>query len=110
MFEFDTTLNKSIKLLKSDNKKIKIAFLIIIGINCGLRISDLLKLKHLDFSGDTIQLIEQKTKKGEKLKLMKTFKMHIVSTGVKLVFSILMISYLFSRKNQFIQIDMLTDC
>ncbi len=67
--DFDATLNKSIKLLKSDDKKNKIAFLTIIGINVGLRISDLLKLKHSDFSGNTISLIEQKTGKRREIKI-----------------------------------------
>jgi len=66
---FDATLNKAIRLLKKDKKKYKIAFLTIVGINVGLRISDILNLKHKDLQGDTISLIEQKTGKNRLIKI-----------------------------------------
>ena len=72
--EFDSTLNKSLKLLKSDDKKFKIAFLTILGINMGLRISDILKLKHQDLRTDTIVIIEQKTKKRREIKINQNVK------------------------------------
>ena len=71
---YDVTLNKAMKLLKNDNKKFKIAFLTIVGINVGLRISDLLNLKHKDIQGDTIDLIEQKTGKHRSIKINDTVK------------------------------------
>jgi len=71
---FDYTLNKAYKLLKNDDKKFKIAFLTIIGINIGLRISDLLNLKHKDMQGDAINLIEQKTGKKRNIRINDTVK------------------------------------
>ena len=72
--DFDSTLNKAIKLLKNNDKKFKIAFLTIIGINVGLRISDILNLKHQDIQGDTITLIEQKTSKRRDIKINNSIK------------------------------------
>ena len=72
--DFDATLNKSLKLLKSDNRNFKIGFLAICGIHFGLRISDLLNLKHADLADDTIQLIEQKTGKSRIIKINETVK------------------------------------
>ena len=72
--DFDSTLNKSIKLLKTDSRNFKIAFLTLCGIHFGLRISDLLNLKHKDLTGDSIQLVEQKTKKLRTIKINGTVK------------------------------------
>lgn len=72
--DFDSTLNKSLKLLKLDPKKFKIAFLTILGINMGLRISDILKLKHQEMKSDTITLLEQKTKKHREIKINQSVK------------------------------------
>lgn len=63
---FDSTLNKANKILKSD-KQYKIAFLVILGINVGLRISDLRKLTFEDLENDNVTLIEKKTKKIRKI-------------------------------------------
>ncbi len=64
--EYDHALNKG-KLLLSDPKKNIIGFYIIYSINVGLRISDVLKLKHSDIGnlavGDDLILKEQKTGK-----------------------------------------------
>lgn len=60
--EFDSTLNKANKILKNE-KHYKIAFLVILGINVGLRISDLRKLKFEDIEKTNITLIEKKTNK-----------------------------------------------
>lgn len=60
--DFDSTLNKAIKILKNE-KNYKIAFLTIVGINVGLRISDLRKLKFQDLENSSLTLIEEKTKK-----------------------------------------------
>ncbi len=65
--EYDTALNRG-KVLLSDPKKCIIGFYIIYSINVGLRISDVLKLKHGDMDdlevGGEIHLNEQKTKKA----------------------------------------------
>jgi integrase len=50
------------KIIKTD-KNYKIGFLILFGINSGLRISDILKLKHEDLKNDSISLTESKTNK-----------------------------------------------
>ena len=65
--EYDHALNKG-KVLLSDPKKSILGFYIIYSINVGLRVSDVLKLKHAEIGdlnvGDEIQLIEQKTGKS----------------------------------------------
>jgi integrase len=65
---FDSTLNKALKLIKSD-KNYKLGFLVIFGINAGLRISDILKLKHEDMVNDSISLVESKTNKKRVIRL-----------------------------------------
>ncbi len=60
--EFDSTLNKANKILKGE-KNYKIAFLVIVGINVGLRISDLRKLRFEDLVQNNITIIEKKTNK-----------------------------------------------
>lgn len=84
--DFDKTLNLSFKTLKNDNQY-KIAFLIIVGINTGLRISDILSLKHSDFKGDFIELKEKKTNKYRKITLndniRKGYKMFCSRLGVE---------------------------
>ncbi|MCT4589117.1 MAG: tyrosine-type recombinase/integrase [Carboxylicivirga sp.] len=72
--EWDSVFNKSMKLLKTDEKKFKIAFLSIVGINMGLRISDILKLKHQDLKSDNIILSEQKTKKRREIRINDNVK------------------------------------
>jgi integrase len=67
--DFDMALNKGLKLLKTDKKKFKLGFLIVLGINVGLRISDILKLRHSDFQGDVIKLHEKKTGKFREIKI-----------------------------------------
>lgn len=70
---FDSTLNKAMKIIKTD-KNYKIGFLVIFGINSGLRISDILKLKHEDLENDSISLIESKTNKKRIIKLNENIK------------------------------------
>ena len=59
---FDSTLNKALKFIKND-KNYKIGFLVVLGINSGLRISDILSLKFSHLEGDSITLLEKKTNK-----------------------------------------------
>ena len=65
--EYDHALNRG-KTLLNDPKRCVIGFYIVYSINVGLRISDVLKLKHSDISGlsvgDEIHLKEQKTGKS----------------------------------------------
>ncbi|MCK5135461.1 MAG: tyrosine-type recombinase/integrase [Bacteroidales bacterium] len=65
--EYDHALNKG-KALLNDPKRCILGFYIIYSINVGLRISDVLKLKHVEIGdlnvGGEIQLNEQKTGKS----------------------------------------------
>jgi integrase len=70
---FDSTLNKAMKIIKTD-KNYKIGFLVVFGINSGLRISDILKLKHEDLKNDSISLMESKTNKKRIIKLNDNIK------------------------------------
>lgn len=72
--EFDATLNKALKILKTDEKKFKIAFLAIVGINFGVRISDLLKFTHRELQSESISLIEQKTGKRREIRVNDNVK------------------------------------
>lgn len=73
--DFDATLNKSMRYMKEkDSDKFKIAFLTICGIHFGLRISDLLRLKHKNLAGETIQLAEKKTGKVRNIRINETVK------------------------------------
>ena len=70
---FDSTLNKAMKIIKTD-KNYKLGFLIVFGINTGLRISDILKLKVEDLDNDSISLVESKTNKKRIIKLNDNVK------------------------------------
>lgn len=70
---FDSTLNKAMKIIKTD-KNFKLGFLVVFGINAGLRISDILKLKHEDFENDSISLTESKTNKKRIIRLNDNVK------------------------------------
>ncbi|NRT15267.1 integrase [Flavobacterium sp. 28A] len=70
---FDVTLNKAMKIIKSD-KNYKIGFLIVFGINVGLRISDILTLKYEDLENESISLIESKTNKRRVIRLNDNIK------------------------------------
>jgi len=72
--EFDSTLNKSMRLLRNDTKKYKIAFLTILGINFGLRISDILSLKHKSLNKDSFTIIEKKTGKQRTIEINENVK------------------------------------
>ncbi len=65
---FDLALNTGKKLL-NDPKKCIIAYYIVFSINVGLRISDVLNLKHKDLQGDKLVLTEKKTGKKRELTL-----------------------------------------
>jgi site-specific recombinase XerD len=71
--DFDKVLNKGLNLLK-DNKKCRIGFYIIFSINTGLRVSDILKIKHKDLTGDKLNITEKKTKKQRKITLNDVVK------------------------------------
>lgn len=60
--DYDKALNKGLSLL-NDKKKFVVGFYIIFSINTGLRISDIMNIKHKDLAEDKITIIEKKTKK-----------------------------------------------
>lgn len=66
--DFDKALNTGKKLL-SDEKRCRIGFYIIFSINVGLRVSDVLGLKHLDMQDDKLVLNEKKTGKKREISL-----------------------------------------
>lgn len=70
---FDSALNKALKIIKTD-RNYKIGFLIVFGINTGLRISDILKLKFEDLENDSISLIESKTNKKRIIRINDNVK------------------------------------
>ena len=61
------------KLLKKD-KNYKLGFLVVLGINSGLRISDILSLKFNDLEGDSITLLEKKTNKKRIIRINDNIK------------------------------------
>ena len=71
--DFDKALNKGLSLLK-DNKKSRIGFYIILSVNTGLRISDILQIKHKDLAGDKLNITEKKTKKPREITLNDVVK------------------------------------
>jgi site-specific recombinase XerD len=76
---FDSGLRKGNELLKNDKTSV-IGFYIILSINVGLRVSDILKFRHSDLKGkkegDILVLNEQKTNKIRKI----TLNNHIVKS------------------------------
>ena len=71
--EYDVALNRGMKLL-NDDKKCILGFFIIFSINVGMRVGDILKIKHADLLGDKINLKEKKTKKAREITLNKVVK------------------------------------
>lgn len=70
---FDSALNRALKIIKTE-KNYKIGFLVVFGINSGLRISDILKITHEDLKNDSITLMESKTNKKRVIKLNDNIK------------------------------------
>ena len=56
------------------NKNYKIGFLVVFGINSGLRISDILSIKFSDLENDSISLVEKKTNKKRVIRLNDNIK------------------------------------
>jgi integrase len=71
--DYDKALNKGFSLL-ADKKKCRIGFYIIFSINTGLRISDILNIKHKDLAEDKICISEKKTKKQREITLNAVVK------------------------------------
>ena len=71
--DYDKVLNKGLSLL-SDEKKCRLGFYLIFSINSGLRISDVLNIKHSDLASDKIFIVEKKTKKPREITLNDVVK------------------------------------
>jgi len=71
--DYDKALNKGLSLL-NDKKKCRIGFYIVFAINTGLRISDVLNIKHKDLVEDKIFVVEKKTKKPREITLNEVVK------------------------------------
>ncbi|MFV9483247.1 tyrosine-type recombinase/integrase [Christiangramia sp. ASW11-125] len=66
--DFDKTLAKGMRLIRSNENR-SFGLLTVVGINLGLRISDLLQLTFNDLRGEDLIIKEGKTGKERKLKL-----------------------------------------
>ena len=71
--DYDKALNKGLTLLK-DNKKLRIGFYIIFSINTGLRISDVLQIRHVDLADERLVIKEKKTKKQREITINNVVK------------------------------------
>jgi site-specific recombinase XerD len=71
--DYDKALNKGLNLLK-DKKKCRLGFYIILSVNCGLRISDILQIRHKDLASDKLIIAEKKTKKQREITLNEAVK------------------------------------
>jgi site-specific recombinase XerD len=60
--DFDKVINKGQNLL-NDKKKCRLGFLLIFSVNSGLRISDILSIKHQDLLDEKVVITEKKTGK-----------------------------------------------
>lgn len=80
--EFSKAMNEGNKLLnsKSESKRTKGLYLII-SVNLGLRIGDLLRLRHSDLQGESFTIIEGKTKKKAVRRVNTNIKDALVKYG-----------------------------
>ena len=72
--DYDKALNKGVYLLNSGEHNF--GFYIITSINVGLRVGDILKLKHSDFKNGYVELREEKTNKPKKVVFNDTVLKH----------------------------------
>lgn len=71
--DFDRCVNTGLKLVRSGDNPL-MGLYILISVNTGLRISDVLNLKWSDFDSDTLKLNEKKTKKYREIKINDTIR------------------------------------
>lgn len=72
--DFDKALNKGMQLIKTDENKL-FGLLIVVGINLGLRIENLLQLTLEQLRNENITIIEGKTKKKRSLVINNHIKL-----------------------------------
>lgn len=70
---FDRALNAGFKLIKEEKKAI-FGLYIVVSLNTGLRVGDVLKIRWSDLDGDRLVLREQKTNKHREIKLNDNIK------------------------------------
>ncbi len=80
---YHTALNAGSRLLSND-KKFRIGFYIILAINTGLRISDILELKHIDLNNEKLIIVEKKTKKRREITINNVLKKSYLKLTQKL--------------------------
>lgn len=71
--DFDRALNVGFKLVKEEKKAV-FGLYIIVSLNSGLRVGDVLKIRWSDLSGDKLTLREQKTNKHRVIQLNDNIK------------------------------------
>lgn len=71
--DFDRALNVGLKLIKEEKKAI-FGLYIIVSLNSGLRVGDVLKIRWSDLQGDKLTLREQKTNKHRVIQLNDNIK------------------------------------
>ncbi|MDG1037122.1 MAG: tyrosine-type recombinase/integrase [Crocinitomicaceae bacterium] len=71
--DFDRSMNIGTKLINSDSRKL-IGLYIVVSINTGLRVSDVLRLKWSDLEGDTFEITEKKTNKHRVIRVNDSIK------------------------------------
>jgi integrase len=76
---FDETTSKALKIIRS-GKDSNLGFLVLAGINLGIRIGDILTLRYEDFDGDNIVITEKKTTKKRTIRVNEN-----VREGLKLL-------------------------
>lgn len=79
---FDEVTMKALKIIKQ-GKFSNLGFLVVVGINTGLRISDILKLTYEDFEEDSIILIEGKTGKKRTVRINNNIQEALVLLNKK---------------------------
>jgi len=78
--DFDRAMAVGEKLMKTDKMKV-VGLYVIVSINTGLRIGDILNLKFEDFKCDTIKLSEEKTNKKREIKINENIRKALLSFG-----------------------------
>lgn len=71
--DFDFASRKSFAIL-NDDKNFRMGFLILLGINSGMRIRDLLNVSHKDLQGESFRITESKTQKNRVITINESVK------------------------------------
>lgn len=77
---FEKAMSVGEKLMKDEKSK-TLGLYIIVSINTGLRISDVIKLRGDSFKSDTLKLTEKKTNKRKEIKINENIKSALKNYG-----------------------------